>query len=42
MPVASITGSITDWITSAIGDHGLYAVFTLMLVDASFPPPASS
>lgn len=37
MPVASITGSITDWITSAIGDHGLYAVFALMLVDAVFP-----
>jgi membrane protein DedA with SNARE-associated domain len=31
--VASLTGSIT----SAIGNHGLYAVFTLMLVDAVFP-----
>ena len=37
MLVASITGSITDWITSAIGDHGLYAVFALMLVDAVLP-----
>jgi membrane protein DedA with SNARE-associated domain len=29
--------SITDTITSFIGDHGLYAVFVLMLVDAVFP-----
>ena len=33
MPLASITHSIT----SAIGDHGLYAVFVLMLIDAVFP-----
>jgi membrane protein DedA with SNARE-associated domain len=31
--VASVTGSIT----SAIGNHGVYAVFGLMLVDAVFP-----
>jgi membrane protein DedA with SNARE-associated domain len=31
--VASITGSIT----SAIGDHGVYAVFGLMALDAVFP-----
>ena len=37
MPLASITSSITDAITSAIGDHGLYAVFVLMLIDAVFP-----
>jgi membrane protein DedA with SNARE-associated domain len=28
---------ITDAVTSAIGDYGLYAVFLLMLVDAVFP-----
>lgn len=33
MPIASITG----WVTSAVGDHGLYAVFGLMLVDAVLP-----
>jgi membrane protein DedA with SNARE-associated domain len=37
MPVASILGSITDFVTEAIGDHGLYAVFLLMLVDAVLP-----
>jgi membrane protein DedA with SNARE-associated domain len=31
--VASVTGSVTSF----IGDHGLYAVFILMLVDAVFP-----
>lgn len=33
MPLASVTGSIT----SAIGDHGLEAVFLLMLVGAMLP-----
>ena len=33
MPVASLTSSVT----SAIGNHGLYAVFALMLIDAVFP-----
>jgi membrane protein DedA with SNARE-associated domain len=33
VPVASLTSSIT----SAIGNHGLYAVFGLMLIDAVFP-----
>ncbi len=33
MPVAGITGSLT----SLIGDHGVYAVFLLMAVDAVFP-----
>jgi membrane protein DedA with SNARE-associated domain len=37
VPLASITSSITDAITSTIGDHGLYAVFVLMLIDAVFP-----
>jgi membrane protein DedA with SNARE-associated domain len=31
--VASVTGSLT----SLIGDHGLYAVFVLMAIDAVFP-----
>ena len=30
-------GRVTDAVTSAIGDYGLYAVFALMLVDAVFP-----
>jgi len=29
--------SISETVTSAIGDHGLYAVFLLMLVDAVLP-----
>jgi membrane protein DedA with SNARE-associated domain len=33
VPLASITTSIT----TLIGDHGLYAIFALMLVDAVFP-----
>src|SRR6476646_371990 len=33
VPLASITHSIT----TAIGDHGLYAVFVLMLIDAVVP-----
>ena len=37
MLVASILSGITDAITSAIGDYGLYAVFLLMLVDAVLP-----
>ncbi len=37
MLVASIVSEITDSVTSAIGDYGLYAIFLLMLVDAVFP-----
>jgi membrane protein DedA with SNARE-associated domain len=37
VPLASITETITDWVTSVIGDHGIYAVFALMLVDAVLP-----
>ena len=37
MPSASILSGITDALTSLIGDHGLYAVFLLMLVDAVLP-----
>lgn len=33
MPVASVTGAITSF----IGNHGLYAVFALMALDAVFP-----
>jgi membrane protein DedA with SNARE-associated domain len=35
--VASVLSDITDAVTGAIGDYGLYAVFLLMLVDAMFP-----
>jgi len=35
--VASIVSDLTDAVTTAIGDYGLYAVFMLMLVDAVFP-----
>jgi membrane protein DedA with SNARE-associated domain len=37
MPVASIVSDVTDAVTSAIGDYGLYAVFVLMFVDAFLP-----
>jgi membrane protein DedA with SNARE-associated domain len=30
-------GGVTDALTSAIGDAGVYAIFALMLVDAVFP-----
>jgi membrane protein DedA with SNARE-associated domain len=33
VPVGSVTGSLTSF----VGDHGLYGVFVLMLVDAVFP-----
>jgi membrane protein DedA with SNARE-associated domain len=36
MPVAALS-EITDWITVVVGDHGLYAVFLLMMIDAVFP-----
>jgi membrane protein DedA with SNARE-associated domain len=37
MLVASALSAITDAVTDAIGNYGLYAVFLLMLVDAVFP-----
>jgi membrane protein DedA with SNARE-associated domain len=37
MLVASILSGITDAVTDVIGNHGLYAVFLLMLVDAVLP-----
>jgi membrane protein DedA with SNARE-associated domain len=35
--IASITSTVTDALTSFIGDPGVYAVFLLMLVDAVLP-----
>ena len=37
MLVASILSGLTDLLTTLVGDHGLYAVFALMLVDAVLP-----
>ena len=37
MPVASILSALTEAVTSLIGDHGLYAVFVLMVIDAVLP-----
>ena len=37
MPVASVLSGLTDAATRAVGDHGLYAVFLLMALDAVFP-----
>ena len=37
MLIASVVTDLTDAVTSAIGDYGLYAVFILMFVDALFP-----
>jgi membrane protein DedA with SNARE-associated domain len=34
---ASLTSWITELVTDAIGNHGIYAVFFLMLLDAVFP-----
>ena len=33
----SVLSELTDAITTAIGNYGLYAVFVLMLIDAVFP-----
>jgi membrane protein DedA with SNARE-associated domain len=35
--VALVLAGVSDTITSAIGDYGLYAIFALMFVDAVFP-----
>ena len=37
MLIASITGSVTDHVTSFIGSNGVLAVFGLMVLDAVFP-----
>lgn len=34
---ASVLSAITDALTEIVGDHGVYAVFVLMLVDAVLP-----
>src|SRR5690349_3087141 len=36
MPLAALS-DITHWITEVVGNHGLYAVFGLMALDAVFP-----
>jgi membrane protein DedA with SNARE-associated domain len=35
--IASITGAVTDHVTSFIGSNGVLAVFGLMFIDAVFP-----
>ena len=35
--LVSVLSGITDAVTTAIGNYGLYAVFLLMLIDAVFP-----
>ena len=37
MPAASILSAVSDALTDTIGDHGIYAVFVLMFVDAVLP-----
>jgi membrane protein DedA with SNARE-associated domain len=37
VPAVSIVSSVTDALTTLIGDYGLYAVFAIMLIDAVFP-----
>lgn len=37
IPLASILSEVTEHVTSAVGDHGLYAVFLFMLGDAVLP-----
>ena len=37
MLVASVISGISDAVTSAIGDYGLYAIFVLMMIDAVLP-----
>lgn len=37
MPLATVTAWITELVTEAIGNQGIYAVFLLMALDAVFP-----
>ena len=37
MPEASVLSAITDALTEIVGDHGIYAVFVLMAIDAVLP-----
>ena len=38
----SVLSGLTDAVTSAIGNYGLYAVFALMFIDAVFPAASES
>jgi membrane protein DedA with SNARE-associated domain len=37
VPEASVLSAITDALTEIVGDHGVYAVFVLMAIDAVLP-----
>jgi membrane protein DedA with SNARE-associated domain len=37
IPLASILSEVTERVTSAVGDHGLYAIFLFMFGDAVLP-----
>jgi membrane protein DedA with SNARE-associated domain len=37
VPTASLVSDLTGYLTDLVGNHGLYAVFLLMLVDAVLP-----
>jgi membrane protein DedA with SNARE-associated domain len=37
VPEASVLSAITDALTQIVGDHGVYAVFLLMAIDAVLP-----
>jgi len=41
VPVASILAELTELMTGVVGDHGLYALFVLMFLEALLPVPAS-
>jgi membrane protein DedA with SNARE-associated domain len=41
LPLLSITQSVVDWVTSAIGDHGVAAVFGLMVLESACIPVPS-
>ena len=41
MLLLSITQSVVDWVTTAIGDHGVPAVFGLMVLESACIPVPS-
>jgi membrane protein DedA with SNARE-associated domain len=41
LPLLSITQSIVDWVTATIGDHGVPAVFGLMVLESACIPVPS-
>jgi len=41
VPLLSITQSIVDWVTATIGDHGVPAVFGLMVLESACIPVPS-